>query len=176
MWLTFLDNFNGRAFFSVEPLGKLPLHLNYIQMPRHLKVIVRYLVGIGLAVPFRMHGTVSTSLSSSFFPIVLAAHIWGSSMTNRCVLFFTDNAALVDIINKQTSKHKLVMVLLRDLVLSCLCYNILFRRRHVPGRQNSQADYISRFQVESFKVIAPQADELQTPVPANLLPESWSLI
>ena len=45
-------------------------------------------------------------------------------MTNRCVLFFTDNAALVDIINEQTSKHKLVMVLLRDLVLSCLRCNV----------------------------------------------------
>ena len=53
------------------------------------------------------------------FPIVLAVHIWGSHMSDRCVLFFTDNSALVDIINKQTSKHKSVMVLLLDLVLSC---------------------------------------------------------
>ena len=68
------------------------------------------------------------------------------------------------------------MVPLRDLVLSCLRYNILFRARHVPGLQNNQADYISRFQVESFKAIAPQADELPTPVPSNLLPESRSLI
>ena len=96
-------------------------------------------------------------------------------MANRCVLFFTDNAALVEIINKQTSKHKSVMVLLRDLVLSCLRYNILFRARHVPGLQNSQADYISRFQVDNFKELAPEADEFPTTVPANLLPESWSL-
>ena len=67
------------------------------------------------------------------------------------------------------------MVLVRDLVLSCLRHNILFRARHIPGLQNSQADYISRFQVERFKEIAPEADELPTPVPANLLPESWSL-
>ena len=96
-------------------------------------------------------------------------------MANRCVLFFTDNAALVDIINKQTSKHKSVMVLLRELVLRCLSYNILFRARHVPGLQNCQADYISRFQVESFKELVPGADELPTPVPANILPENWSL-
>ena len=95
-------------------------------------------------------------------------------MTNRCILFFTDNAALVDIVNKQTSKHKSVMVLLRDLILSCLRY-ILFRARHVPGLQDSQADYISRFQVENFKEIAPEADEFPTTVPANVLPESWSL-
>ena len=97
-------------------------------------------------------------------------------MTNRYVLFFRDNAVLVDIINKQTSKHKLVMVLLRGLVLNCLHYNILFRARHVHGLQKSQADYISHFQVKNFKEIVPQADEFPTPVPANLLPESWSLI
>ena len=97
-------------------------------------------------------------------------------MSDRYVLFFTDNSALVDIINKQTSKHKSVMVLLRDLVLSCLSYNILFRAQHVPGLQNSQADYISRFQVGSFRELAPEADELPTPVPTNLLPENWSLI
>ena len=38
-------------------------------------------------------------------------------MANSCVLFVTDNAALVDIINKQTSKHKQVMILIRDLLL-----------------------------------------------------------
>ena len=97
-------------------------------------------------------------------------------MSNRRVLFFTDNSALVDIINKQTSKHKSVMVLLRDLVLSCLSYNILFRAQYVPGLQNSQADNISRFQVESFKELAPEADEFPTTVPTNLLPENWSLI
>ena len=68
------------------------------------------------------------SLNISFlelFPITLAVHIWGATMANSCVLFFTDNAALVDIINKQTSKHKQVMILIRDLVLSCLKYNII---------------------------------------------------
>ena len=35
---------------------------------------------------------------------------------------FTDNAALVDVINKQTSKRKQVMIFIRDLVLSCLKY------------------------------------------------------
>ena len=79
------------------------------------------------------------------FPIVLVVHIWGSHISNCRVLFFTDNSALVDIINNQTSKHKSVTVLLRDLVLSCLSYNILFRAQHVPSLQNSQADNISRF-------------------------------
>ena len=65
MWLTFLDNFNGRAFF-LSDRWETSSTLKYIQMPRHLKVMVRYLESIGLAAPFRMHGTVSTLLSSSF--------------------------------------------------------------------------------------------------------------
>ena len=86
-------------------------------------------------------------------------------MANRCVAFYTDNAAIVDIINRQTSKHQLVMILVRDLVLTSLKYNILFRARHIPGVHNSGADYISRLQVEQFKQISPEADVLPKKFP-----------
>ena len=46
-------------------------------------------------------------------------------MADKCVMLFTDNAAVVDIINKQTSKHHSIMVLIRDLELS--------RRRKTHG-------------------------------------------
>ena len=61
-------------------------------------------------------------------------------MANRCIVFVTDNAALVSIINQQTSKHKLVMILIRDLVLTTLNYDIIFRARHIPGLNNTRAD------------------------------------
>ena len=44
-------------------------------------------------------------------------------MANKCVVFYTDNAAIVDIINQHTSKHPLVMILVRNLVLTSLTYN-----------------------------------------------------
>ena len=174
MWLDFLDNFNGRAFFLSDRWDNsstLELYRDAAASKGYGAIFGKH--WFGGAFPDKWHNFNVTFLE--FFPIVIAVHIWGTSMANRCVLFFTDNAALVDIINKQTSKHKSVMVLLRDLVLSCLRYNILFRARHVPGLQNSQADYISRFQVDNFKELAPEADEFPTTVPANLLPESWSL-
>ena len=99
----------------------------------------------------------------------------GSQMANRCIVFVTDNAALVSIINQQTSKHKLVMILIRDLVLTALNYNIIFRARHIPGLNNTRADCLSRFQIARFKELSPQADELPTIVPEILLPKSWSL-
>ena len=38
-------------------------------------------------------------------------------MVNRRIVFVTDNAVLVSNINQQTSKHKLVLILISDLVL-----------------------------------------------------------
>lgn len=56
------------------------------------------------------------------FPIVLALEIWGSEMANRKILFMSDNMAVVEVINKQStcSKEKCLMHLLRRLVLACL--------------------------------------------------------
>ena len=72
----------------------------------------------------------------------------------------TSNSALVDVINRQTSKHKLIMLLVQDLVLTSLKYNILFRDRHIAGIHNSCADLLSRLQVNQFKQIFPEADEM----------------
>ena len=109
------------------------------------------------------------------FPIVLSLHVWGGHMRNQCVSFFTDNAALVDIINQQTSKLSLIMVLVHDLVLTSLRHNIVFRASHVPGVDNTQADLISRFQIREFRNDFPDADLEPTPVPETLLLMKWSL-
>jgi len=53
-------------------------------------------------------------------------------MADKCVIFFTNNAAVVDIINKQTSKHRSIMVLIRDLVSSCPRHNVLLHVKHIP--------------------------------------------
>ena len=62
-------------------------------------------------------------LSNCFLSVLL----WGDKMRNQRITFFTDNAALVDIINKSTSWDVIVMIFVRRLVLACLKFNILFR-------------------------------------------------
>ena len=74
-----------------------------------------------------------------FFPIVVAIEIWGNQLRNKCVTFFTDNIAVVCIFNKQTSKYKLVMKLVRFLK-----YNIFFKASHIAGINNTAADHLSR--------------------------------
>lgn len=48
------------------------------------------------------------------FAIVLTTEIWGAIVCNHCIVFFLDNHAVVDIVNKQTSSEPKVMVLVRD--------------------------------------------------------------
>ena len=57
--------------------------------------------------------------------------IWGPLMRDKCIVFLSDNQAVVDIINKQTSKDRSVMALLRHFVLCTLKYNILFYAKHI---------------------------------------------
>ena len=94
-------------------------------------------------------------------------------MSNKRVMFFSDNATVVDVINNRTSKHRGIMVLLSYLVLSYLRHKIMFRARHIPGLINSCADSISRSLVAKFKELSREADQLPTPVPENLMPRSW---
>ena len=96
-------------------------------------------------------------------------------MADKSVIFFTDNAAVVDVINKQTSKHQSIMVLIRDLVLSCLRHNVLIHAKHIPGFYNTRADYISHCQVAKFKELSLDVNQNPTTVPDNLLPKGWSL-
>ena len=39
-----------------------------------------------------------------FYPIVLSLMLWGDHIRDRCITFFTDNEALVHVINKSTCR------------------------------------------------------------------------
>ena len=54
---------------------------------------------------------------------------------NQFIRFHTDNYALVSIINQQTSRHKPTTYLICRLVLTCLCFNIMFQAHHNYSRQ-----------------------------------------
>lgn len=76
-----------------------------------------------------------------FYPILLAVRVWGHLWRNHAILFFTDNESLVPIINKQTSTDTTLLQMVRWLVLACLQLNILFKAKHILGKNK----YLSRF-------------------------------
>ena len=157
VWQRFLSGFNGRAFF----LDDLWITSTTLELFTDAAGSLGYGAVFGKQWFYGPWPESWCSLNITFlefFPIIVALHIWGSQMANKCVCFVTDNDALVEIINRQTSKHKLIMLLVRDLVLTSLKYNILFRARHIPGVHNSRADLLSRLQVNQFRQIFPEAD------------------
>ena len=77
------------------------------------------------------------------YPIVAALELWGKCMANHSVLFLTDNKAVVDVINKQSAKNLHLMRLVRRLVVTALKFNVYFKSKHIPGKNNVIADKLS---------------------------------
>lgn len=103
-------------------------------------------------------------------PIVLAVQLWSAQLRNRRILFFTDNEAVVHVINNTTSKVIEIMHLVRRLVSICLVNNVQFRAKHIPGRHNIVPDLLSRLQVPKAQEIAQWLAKHPSPVP-----EEWLL-
>ena len=176
LWQTFFAEFNGRSFF----LGDTWLNSDCLQLYTDAAA------GFGFGAifgklwcfgPWPEHWKLFNIVILEFYPIVLSVLLWGPLMRNQRILFFyTDNAALVDIINKTTSRDPTIMVLVRQLVLACLKFNIFFRAQHVPAVHNTLADALSRLQVSKFKELAPAGVQaLPTVIPSHLMPRSWSI-
>ena len=116
-----------------------------------------------------------------FYPIVLSPYLWGACMKNQCILFYTDNEALVHVINKNTCKVKDLMVFfVRKLVLICLEHNIYFCAKHVPNMYQASlvsCQTLSHFQVLKFKRLNSTASSTisKSNIPLNLQPQNMQV-
>lgn len=73
----------------------------------------------------------------------MAIYLWRDFFQDHKVLFWCDNLAVVWVINRQTSRSKCVMGLVRRLLLTCLQANITFSAKYTPGASNRTADVLS---------------------------------
>ena len=104
------------------------------------------------------------------YPIILAIELWGHNIKNRCIVLFSDNAAVVTMLNKHTTKHKLCMALIRRFVIKIMSDNISVQAQHISGKLNNLAENLSRLQIGEFQKGLPTAEPLATPIPTHLLP------
>ena len=169
VWLKFLQDFNGKSFFLDEKF----LTGDYLQLYTDAAGGIGYGALFGEEWFYGLWPVAWRSLNVSvleLYPIMAAVHVWGGSWSNQSVCFFTDNEALVPVINNQTSREPHIMALLRPLVLACLRFNINFAARHIPGRFNTLADMLSRSQVDKFRELAPWANLKPVEVPQCVSP------
>ena len=171
VWLSFLSSFNSRPSFLVD----------IWHSSDELNLFTDAAGSLGFGAIFENHWCYGkwpvdwlhkNIAFLEFYPIVLSLHLWGHLIRNCCILFFTDNEALVYIINKQSCRDKSLMSFVRKLVSVCLKYNIVFKAKHVFGVHNKLADSLSRLQIHIFKQLAPAyMNPCPSEIPHNLQPQ-----
>lgn len=169
MWEKFLTQFNGCNFFIQDQFltnDTLQLHTDAASTLGYGALFQdRWFNGL-----FPSEWKVYHISVLEFYPIILSLTVWGHLWKNHSILFFTDNEALVPVINKQTSKDTTLLLMVRWLVLQCLRYNINFRAKHIPGVKNTKADCLSRLQMHTFHALAPSAQSEPSMIPEAFLP------
>ena len=169
LWLSFLNQYNGRSFFHSDRFLSsqvLRLYTDASQTWGYGAILDKsWFHGQWPLTWCHLNITVL-----ELFPIVAAICTWGSALQSKNILFFTDNMALVSIINGQTSKHKQVMFLVRLLVSHCLKFDICFQAQHISGKRNLVADRLSRGRMAEFRTLAPLPNLTPAKVPQDILP------
>ena len=173
-WAIFIHSFNGRSFFMDNSwVSNCQLHM-YTDASKT--------VGYGAVLGTKWFSGVwpiewisLDILVKELYPIVLAVTVWGDELANKKIILHTDNESLVHILDKYSCKEPKTMTLVRQLVITCLKYNIVIHAQHIPGKQNVLADMLSRLKLQEFHEAAPQMNQTPTVIPQELQPENWNV-
>ena len=93
----------------------------------------------------------------------MACIIWGQNWTRHRILFYCDNLATVEIINKGRFKNSSIMKLTRKLTFHSALNNYVIHAKHIAGVDNSIVDAISHYQMARFRRLAQYADKKPMP-------------
>ena len=111
------------------------------------------------------HGFEEHITFKELFPIVLAVMVWGREWAGLHLHCSCDNEAVVHVVASRYSRSSDVMHLLRCLFFFEAHYAMHISASHVPGRNNSLADDLSRNRLSSFLSQAPQMSPRPAPLP-----------
>ena len=102
------------------------------------------------------------------FPFVVAAELWGRTWSGERILLHCDNKATVSILQRGRSSKMTINKLMRRLTTCSAHNNFLISAQYIETKENTIADALSRFDLQSFRRYAPSADPTPTPVPQDL--------
>ena len=173
MWLNFLQNYSGKTIIRYIPetdsrrihmcsdasswgfgatYGKSWIQGRWPESWQHLNIAVLEL-----------------------YPVYVAVSMFADKLFNSRIVFFTDNQAIVAVLNSQTSRCPKIMSIIRKLVLVLLLHNISLKAKHVPGAENVICDTLSRQQVSQDFLHQYGMYSKPTAIPPPLLPCNFSL-
>ena len=100
------------------------------------------------------------------YPIFLALSL--SQVEDATILIYTDNQALVPVINKLYCKDASLRKLMRPIVDLCLTKNVRLIASHISGKENIGPDLLSRGKVAEFLHVFPQMNARPVQIPPYL--------
>lgn len=165
LWLAFSINYNGKScclFKDAVSSGVIKLFSDAADVDGGFAAVFgsKWFAGEWPVTMKELHITVK-----SLFSIVLALDIWGPLLAKHRILFLT----VAEIINKTSSKDKIIMKLVRRLVLAALKHTIHFKAKNIPGKTNVICDLLSRFSFQEAHRIAPWLNANSVVVPSHHL-------
>lgn len=171
IWSLFLSGYNGVTLIKHSSLSCNDIHFHSDSSKTFGGVFQQnYICGL-----FPSSWQKKDIQVLEFFPIYLLVAIFRKYLGNKQVLFHCDNASVVASINKQSSKNKEVMAIMRPFILILLNDNITFKAVHLPGKQNSLCDKISRQQVTAELLRSHGMNLSPTHIPHRLRPQNLTL-
>ena len=121
----FLSRFNGRAFFLNEDFHSG----NCLELYTVASVIISY----GAVYDKEwFYGSWPSSWQCrnisalELFPNVAAVEVWSNTWANQSECFFTNNEALVHVINKQTSCEPHIIAVIRRMVRALISWHAMY--------------------------------------------------
>ena len=106
--------------------------------------------------------------AKEFFPIIVAAVVWGRFWRGSTVCCYCDNSAVVEVLNRQAAKEEFLCHQLRSLFFISARFDFDIVARHIPGVDNVAADALSRNLMSTFRIQVPSAALLPEPIPPSL--------
>ena len=108
-----------------------------------------------------------TGVQTCALPIL---ELWKDRFSDKVVNIYTDNKALVPVIEKLYCKDPEIRRILRPIALSCMQNNILLIPVHIKGDENTRADLLSRNRIMHFREMYPSMSRYPTQLPEVLNP------
>ena len=103
-----------------------------------------------LPIPLGFQGYDITQLE--MINIVVAAKIWASHWANKRIRIFSDNLAVVQVLNTGKARDMTLATCARNLWLIAAVNNIQFQFSHIPGKNNVLADLLSRWHITNNRI------------------------
>ena len=99
------------------------------------------------------------------YPIVVSALVWGHLWHKKRIMVNCDNQATVAVIQKGRSRCPRINALMRKLTLAAARGCFILLSQYLPSESNGISDSLSRFQMDRFRSLAPQANAIPTKIP-----------